>query len=82
MKSLYNSEKLYIETELGVKNNTVSLTVEGASSLEINLSQLAHSSPGGCEENDQGSATRLVCLVNQRERRGGRPGGQRAYLNT
>lgn len=28
MKSLYNSEKLYIETELGVKNNTVSLTVE------------------------------------------------------
>ena len=28
MKSLYNSEKLYIETELGVKNNTVSLTVK------------------------------------------------------
>lgn len=27
MKSLYNSEKLYIETELGVKNSTVSLTV-------------------------------------------------------
>ena len=63
-------------------SSTGSLTVEGASSLEINLSQLAHSSPGGCEENDQGSATRLVCLVNQRERRGGRPGGQRAYLNT
>ena len=57
---------------------TVSLTVEGASSLEINLSQLAHSSPGGCEENDQGSATRLVCLVNQRERRGGRQGGRQA----
>lgn len=31
------------------------------------LTARSHSSPGGCEENDQGSATRLICLVNQRE---------------
>ena len=46
----------------------VSLTAGGGSSLEINLSQFTHSSPRGCEENDQGSATKLVCSVNQRER--------------
>lgn len=47
---------------------SVSLTAGGASSLEINLSQLAHSSLRGCEENDQCSATRLVCSLNHRER--------------
>lgn len=47
---------------------TVSLTAGGGSSLKINLSQLAHSSPGGCEENDQCRASRLACSVNHRER--------------
>lgn len=47
---------------------TVSLTAGGESSLEINLSQLAHSSSWGCGENDQCRATRLVCSVNHRER--------------
>lgn len=45
-----------------------SLTAGGESSLEINLSQLAHSSPWSCEENDQCSDTSLVCSVNERER--------------
>lgn len=47
---------------------TVSLTAGGESSLDINLSQLAHSPSWGCGENDQCLPTRLLCSVNHRER--------------